>query len=217
MLRLDRDACSSKGDFMQRVTISSLLILSLLFIALPAFGGAIAFSPPGGLATNGPPSVNLGMVFTANTSITVTALGFFDLSGLFAGETVGIFNTSGQLLASTNVQLSDPLVGGYFFRNITPLNLTAGNTYVVVALTGNNPWSYSSANPIVNIPSITYLNSAYIYSTNLQFPIYNYPASYYGPNFLVPEHISSFTLLGSSIGVLLLVLLRKRTLLLGRS
>jgi hypothetical protein len=75
-------------------------------------------------------------VFTANTNFSVTALGFYLTSDDTASETVALYDSSQHLLASTLVSLSDPKINGYLFQDISPVALSAGSQYTVVANTG---------------------------------------------------------------------------------
>lgn len=165
-----------------------------------AFGGAIfaanamadsiAFAPPSTPTdANGANSpVNLGLVFTADTTFSVDALGIFEQSNLTSSETVAIYNSTGTLLTSAVVTLGDPLVGGYLFQSITPITLTSGNQYTVDAFVGPNDWSYGSTPPTANA-DVTYNFHDYDYASSLAFPTSTGAAAggasgtYYGPSF----------------------------------
>jgi len=95
-------------------------------------------------------NATLGYEFTANTSnVEVNALGA--LTG--GTEQVGLWTESGTLLASATVTPADPVSNGFEWASITPVVLTAGQSYVVGAQSGTYEFSYSSA--IVD-PRITY-------------------------------------------------------------
>ena len=110
--------------------------------------------------------VNLGHVFTAKTNFSIDALGFYFGSGVTGPETVGLYNSSGTLLASAIVSLSDTVTDGYLFHRITPLAITAGQQYTVVAFTGNNDWSYGPTAPNQATDFVTYGHSDYQYGGN---------------------------------------------------
>ena len=61
---------------------------------------------------------------------------------------------------------------GNFFHSITPILLSAGNEYVVVAFTNGNDWSYSLTSPpiVTDSSSITFEGTGYAYTASLQYP-----------------------------------------------
>jgi hypothetical protein len=85
----------------------------------------------------------LGYRFTAVNSFSVASLGFYDRGGdgLAASHQVGLWDTSGNLLASAVISAGsvDPLVG--LFRMATlggAVALTAGQSYVVAGRSGGD-------------------------------------------------------------------------------
>src|ERR1700680_1079053 len=142
----------------------------LVMFDADARADTLAFTSPGGITTDVNPGspVNLGLVFPANSTFSVDALGIYNQSFLTAPELVGLYDSSGNLLASATVALSDPLVSGYLFHSITPVTLTSGNTYTVDAYVGSNPWAYGTGAPITS--GVTFKNSTYLYSGGLAFP-----------------------------------------------
>jgi hypothetical protein len=81
-----------------------------------------------------------GYSFSPGTDITVLQLGVFDsdLDGLVDPHQVGLWTSSGVLLASATVPAgtSASLVSAYRFVPITPLTLLHGETYVLGAELG---------------------------------------------------------------------------------
>jgi hypothetical protein len=164
-------------------SVAPLVLATFCVMGTPdARADTLAFNSPGGITTNftaGSP-VNLGLVFTSNSTLSIDALGIYYQSSLTAPEQVGLYDASGNLLASATVSLSDNLMGGYLFHGIAPVTLTAGNTYTVDAYVGNNPWAYGTAAPITS--GVTFKNSTYLYSGGLAFPTATGGYTYYGPN-----------------------------------
>jgi hypothetical protein len=130
--------------------------------------------------------VNLGLVFTANTNFSVTALGFYFTSDDTASEIVALYDSARNLLVATSVLLSDPNVAGYLFQKIPEVALSAGSQYTVVAYTGFNDWSYGSTPPN-QAGAVTYNFHDAAYSSSLTFPTDTNRAAggpngtYYGP------------------------------------
>jgi uncharacterized protein (TIGR03437 family) len=152
------------------------------------------------------------MVFTPNTNFSVAALGIYYDPKLTSSETVALYDQNGNLLTSTTVALSTPVVDGYLFAGITPIAVQAGSQYTVVAFVGANPWDYGNS-PVVD-PRITYNRNTYVYANSLQFPT---PATtvgaagqaYYGPNFLIAEpatansiQVPGYTMTAAATGLL---------------
>ncbi len=163
--------------------------------------GGLGFTPSGSVTpdneANSP--VNLGMVFTANVNFSISALGFYVLPDLTGSETVGLFDSAGNLLASAVVSLADPQSNGYAFQSITPVALTAGDQYVVDAFIGNNDYGYASAAPIQN-PDITFNYGDYLYTNSLAFPVSQFGIAYYGPNFEIASPSLTVTIPTTSAG-----------------
>src|SRR5271165_2364890 len=115
----------------------------VLLYGTEATADTVAFSPTAPVFQAFQPNapVNLGLVFSVNSDITVDALGIYDQPYLTAPETVGLYNAAGDLLDFTTVTLSDRVVNGYRFQSIAPFTLPGGQFYTVDAFVGNNDWS----------------------------------------------------------------------------
>src|SRR5438876_3613240 len=96
----------------------------------------------------------LGWSFTTNASVTVDALGYYDLAGdgLAVAHDIGLFTSTGTLLTSTAVApgVVDPLIGSFRYAPITPITLAAGQTFTIGGTTDafGNPagfdfWGYN--------------------------------------------------------------------------
>src|SRR5436309_1122273 len=81
---------------------------------------------------------SLGWAFSTNTDVDVTALGFYDdnQDGLMEAHRVGIFDSAQNLLVFGEVNPASPLIGWFRYRDVTPITLAAGQTYVIGATTG---------------------------------------------------------------------------------
>ena len=106
---------------------------------------------------------SLGYLFTANSDITVTSLGFYDNldNGFNAAHEVGIYSTGGTLLASVSLSSGTvhALIGDFRYAALgSSLNLLAGNDYYIVGTTLNDDWVFQAAN-IVTAPEVTYVQS----------------------------------------------------------
>lgn len=97
---------------------------------------------------------NLGLNFVVNSAITVDALGAYD-SGVnsFPGAiTVGLFQVGGSSTPLAQVTfgpgaITYPTVGNYAYQPVTPLNLTVGDTYSIVAVGYGSGTSNGNNNP----------------------------------------------------------------------
>jgi hypothetical protein len=192
-----------KGDYMNRNTVCSLVLLVLLSALLPS-----------GVRAGSIPAV------ITNSAINVTALGFYDAtltgSGLVGlsncdgcGE-VGIYNSSGTLLVSGLVTTSGTLVGDFYYVSVPTTLLAAGQHYFVVGETGNSDYTFATTGFAVS-PDITFLQDAFVFSSTLAFPTSSDGftqgdgGGFFGANFeespastATPEP-SSILLLGSSL------------------
>jgi hypothetical protein len=116
--------------------------MGLASFALFSFGAAIAPAQPAvslgvdfpaGAHDFGPDIQNLGWSFTAKADVAVVGLGNWAGAPFPQDQQVGLWNSSGVLLASAFVSNSSSKVGSapWLFSAITPVRLVAGQTYVV--------------------------------------------------------------------------------------
>lgn len=79
----------------------------------------------------------IGYSFTPTTDINITSLGYFDVNsdGLADDHDVGIFKSDGTLVTAAFVPSGtvDPIVDGGRFTTITPVTLTGGTNYYILA------------------------------------------------------------------------------------
>jgi YVTN family beta-propeller protein len=97
----------------------------------------------------------VGSKFTVGANVFVDKLGFEDqlLNGLASTHQVGLWNSSGTLLASVTVQsgTGSLLIGNWRYETLpTPVKLTAGSTYIVGAqvTNGGDKWTDNGNFPI---------------------------------------------------------------------
>lgn len=79
-----------------------------------------------------------GFRFKTNQDLYLSALGFIDVRdpGLNAAHEVGIWDNTGNLIASTTVAAGEvaPLIGGFRYSQIPALSLLAGEIYTIAAI-----------------------------------------------------------------------------------
>jgi hypothetical protein len=152
-------------------TISKMLVGAALTAAMVP---AAALADPG-VDFTGAGSVGftsqtwtLGYEFSANVDTAVTALGTWNsgISGTFA---VGLWDSSGNLLAQTNVDTGGTQDGSapWVFSAIGPVSLTAGNIYYVGSY-GDSYYTYNVSGFTVD-PRITFISDAWT-GGGLAFP-----------------------------------------------
>lgn len=198
-----------------------LVALGAVCAIFSAEAGSAADLPAYGF-DNAPASndtqLSLGFSFTLNSAVKVTSLGYYDFGGdgFATAHDVGIFDSAGALLASANLSVGtgDALTGQFRYADITPLNLSAGQTYVIAATThgGSDAWAYGNAYPSGATVSdfktaapiaITANSALFLYQNDdvLRKPTDHYSnyTFYAGPNFTildVPEPASWTMMLG---------------------
>lgn len=176
---------------------------------------------------------SLGYSFQTDSDIAITALGNFDFIDfdyayrITSPQTVALWTAGGVLLASVTVDGSEPLAGTapyrFRYRDITPVNLAAGATYVLSsqgtlgAATGS-AFIYQAT--LVPQPGITWLESRIAYAVGGPVPLFpggtfGDPTGYFGPNALfgpienpIPEPASLATV---AFGLVICLLARPGT------
>lgn len=166
-------------------TDSGLTVTGSVAIDMPALGTGFDYQQG---------SYSLGWTFVANAAIEITALGFYDSKkdGLTASHPVGIYDKDTQtLLASTTVSPTDALDGYFRYAPLTtPLSLTPGKAYVLVALVGDEQYvAFNALDPGWTVNSvISYGGGAVNYAndeaTTLLYPdTFDTTSGDFGPNF----------------------------------
>jgi hypothetical protein len=186
------------------VLLSATLVL-LSGSAARADTAGISFTAPGTSLNNGLGPYSLGFVFTATSAFAVDALGYYDNGGLTDVHQVGLYNSSGTLLASATVDGSGAQMGFFNYTPISDVDLVAGQTYQVVGTTGNvDPYAFNTVG-FSTASNITFDNDIYTVSTTLAFgTITDGINGYFGANFeeasasTVPEP-STLALFGTGL------------------
>jgi hypothetical protein len=143
-------------------------LLLLLGSGVVASADYVAYNLPTGTMGNQVWTGSLGMDFTTTQSIIITSIGSFDNDGVgtFTGGsiTAAIYYASGPLAGTQvagsqvafNTGTTYTLVGASVFQAITPITLSAGGTYAIVAWgynTNDQNWNsgyYSPSSLIMN-------------------------------------------------------------------
>ena len=190
-------------------------------------GPAVSFTGVTDNFTNG--NWSLGWQFSTNVSIDVTALGYYNAS-LTGGDSsfqngtcncgeVGIYDSAGNLLASTTVTSADPVVGFFNYATIPTLVLAAGQTYYVAAETGTSDYTYFTTGFGVS-SDINFIQDEYVAGASLAFPTSsddyaaNQGGAWFGPNFQetaagTPEPASLF-LSGTALMALAVIVYKRK-------
>lgn len=183
-----------------------LLVLGSLALAATSAHAdtqGVTLAPGGTTTRNG--FWTLGYSFMANVNITATSLSAWDDrgDGFISGPLrVGLWDSAGNLLASTFVDVNDPLSGdGFRSRAIAPVSLTAGSVYVVGAQNLSDNYYFNTFGNQTVAPEITWISDRFVSGAGLAFPIFGSGsfAGFYGGNFsfgtVVP--VSPAALLGT--------------------
>ena len=156
---------------------NALTGLALLAVTLSAYAPAqaavsLGVDFPAGSTDDGASDWNLGWSFTANSNVEVVGLGNWAGGSSFPQvQQIGLWNSSGVLLASVYVTGSETPVGSapWVFELITPVELVAGQTYIVGAQSGAD---YTGAVPDATFdPSITFITDLYTYNGGANSPL----------------------------------------------
>lgn len=111
----------------------------------------------------------MGYEFTTTSTLSVNALGYWN-DGLGNAHQVGIWDAVGNLLVSTTVLTTDPVVANFQWDFITNYSLAAG-TYVIGGeyLGNGNPFP-EYATGITTIVGYTWVEDLQQYGAGLNFP-----------------------------------------------
>lgn len=176
-------------------------LLAAVLLALAPLS-AVRADPSEAFSFNNPQlgvtgDITVGYEFQVNSAIDVSALGMFDAYayfgdsgvGLDGSHDVGIWSTSGALLASVTVSggTVDPLVGDFRYASLGTDLLLGPGDYVIGAEI-NNSVLYGQDGSVTDLTSdVSYVQPELDFNGGFGFPNGDdYPqdaGAYFGPNF----------------------------------
>ncbi len=133
-----------------------LALVAVAITAIPASASTMAWTVSATDSWSGYDNGNDADVFKVNSTTTVTTIGIPIVPGNVNGgiyttfQIVGLYNSSGNPLAiSVLAPVPTAISNGYYWANISPVTLLAGQSYtVVVNDNGSIPaFAYSSTDP----------------------------------------------------------------------
>jgi len=136
-------------------------------------------------------SVELGMKFTSDVSGAVSGLRFYKASTNTGTHVGNLWSSAGTKLAS--VTFTNETASGWQTALFSsPVNITAGTTYVVSYFAPFGHYSYTPGGfsssvdnpPLHGVSNATSANGVYVYSLQSTFPTNNYNATNYGVDLL---------------------------------
>lgn len=139
----------------------------------------------------------IGYEFQVNHDITLTELGKFDanrngkLDDLTAPQ-VGVWDSSGELVVSTSIDLSAPDERGTFFSSITPTTLSPGS-YVIGVQAFDEQEPYSQVGTVSTSAAVTWTQARRASSSEFGRPeTTSRREAYFGPNFKIDQAIALY-------------------------
>lgn len=213
------------------------LILSL-FVAVGLIGSARSDSLVRSTGTDGLTlfSDTIGYQFTVGSqSLSVSSLGFYidPINGLNRAPKVGIWNTQGSLLASTDIPLNSFNDGRYIWNNLSsPVILNSSTSYLIAGFSGGSymrsgftitlssdvslvGYARNDDRYVFSAPMITAASPQAIVGPNMQYTVIPNatpsPTPLAGGGDAIPEP-STYALFGiGAIGMLMILRRKKKT------
>jgi Domain of unknown function (DUF4082)/PEP-CTERM motif len=119
----------------------------------------------------------LGFEFTPTSNLNVTSLGDYFESGVTNNESVGLWTLDGTQLATASITGSGAPADSFQFTAITPVELSAGQTYIVGGTTGSDNYAGFDLGNFAVAPVIGYDGHLESYGAALQVPMTYYPGA----------------------------------------
>ncbi len=216
------------------------ILLLLPFAAAPACAALIPALEVQTIQFTGTQNSNLssdgvtGWTFTATESFNISALGYYDhgQDGFVDPHDIGIWHIDGAvstLLATTTItsETSSTLIGDFRYSSIAPLQITAGEDYVVggtigfgVGVTQYDPTVTPTPSGWTSAPQITNVAGRFgsIFPVGSGFNNSNYPSDFgtgseppfLGPNILIASVPEPNSLILACCGIGCMALSRRR-------
>lgn len=133
-----------------------------------------------------PGPLTLGYEFTTTNTLSVNALGYWN-DGAGNAHQVGIWDTSRNLLVSTTVLATDPVVANFQWDSITNYSLAAGTYVIGGQYLGNNDSFPVYATGITTIAGYTWVEDRQRDGGGLQFPTLTLHGDYGNNGFLAVD------------------------------
>jgi hypothetical protein len=202
-----------------RIILLIVVVVLAVLVGLPQLAHADALASNGGISGGSsgpynslgadPPAISftgvttnvtdgtwsLGYEFSPNSTVDVTALGFYNanltggavgLSNCTGCGEVGLYDSSGTLLVSGLVTSAGAQVGDFNYVSVPVTSLTAGQDYFLLGETGNADYTFDTTGLGID-PSIAWISELETYNPALTFTTTGESNPYtgwgiYGPN-----------------------------------
>jgi hypothetical protein len=203
---------------MKRVTVKfSTAVLCCLISQMSAATINPAVEYTSMITTSNSEPFTLGYEFTTTVALSINALGYWS-DGEGNSHQVGIWSTSGDLLVSTTVQPTDPVVNSFQWDFISNYPLAAGTYVIGGEYLGNYDTGPYKATGITTIAGYTWVEDRQLYGAGLNFPTHSSGGAY-GDNGLLAVDFSvnsapepaSFVLASLGLAGLAAAIRRRRT------
>lgn len=145
-----------------------------LALAFAANAHAItpAYEFTGSTIASDPSPYSLGFEFSLSGTTSIYALAYFN-DGTRSDHQVGLWDTAGQLLASTTVHSTDTLNGHFNYAAITTLTLSAGNYVIAGTYLGNAAPAPVYLTGVTTAAGYSWVRDLQLSGTGLAFPTQN--------------------------------------------